>query len=151
MEQDVTSLLRRLINSGPRWVRAAVISSIVIGLFLQIVVKLTAPRLPIIYNISSSTLNSLAWYEWAIIGCMLAFPSAFMWRMIKLVLRIPHSNREKAEEYIEIMKLGLKEGGLSAIDERFYWRSMMSKLMDLFNVGADPPSARRVFEEIQSD
>ena len=67
--------------------------------------------------------------------------------MLKRLIRLPPSNRERAEEYMDIMKLGVREAGLSATDQKFFWRSVMSKLMESFNVGVSPPPAVQVLEE----
>jgi hypothetical protein len=50
---------------------------------------------------------------------------------------------------MDIMKLGVREAGLSATDQKFFWRSVMSKLMESFNVGVSPPPAVQVLEEIR--
>jgi hypothetical protein len=141
MEHDVASLFRKLLNSGPRWVRYSAAAALIIGVFLQTVVKS--------YPDVLARFALITKWEWVVVGLVISFPPAFLWQILKKLMRLPLSNRERAEEYIDIMTLGMREAGLSASDQKFFWRSAMSKLMESFNVGASPPPAIKVLEEIR--
>ena len=129
MEHDVASLFRKLLNSGPRWVRYSAAAALIIGVFLQTVVKS--------YPDVLARFALITKWEWVVVGLVISFPPAFLWQILKKLMRLPLSNRERAEEYIDIMTLGMREAGLSAS-----FASLYVDMTRAFNEGTIKPNGR---------
>jgi hypothetical protein len=130
---------RKLLNICPRWVRVCVPASVLVGACLNVLAKLFNGGFTNMLN-----LQNLSLYDWPLIGCVLVFPAAFVWRQYTGAMNSP---LDRAEEYVRIIKLGMREAELSKTDKKFVWRSMMLKLVQDFQVSASPPPVHEIISQ----
>ena len=88
-------------------------------------------------------------WGWPLLGMALVFPPVGLWKLIARPMLGINSEADRAREYIGVIKLAMNEANLSRTDQRFYWRSVFTKLAEEFRVGAPPPSAAAMVEEVQ--
>jgi hypothetical protein len=103
---------------------------------------------PIIQSHLSGIVNiaSIGQFQWLMIGFPLAMPVAFAWHTWR-VRFWGATALEKAEEYIAVLKLGVREANLPKAQQNLYWNAALSRLARDFSVGSMPPGPEAVVQE----
>ena len=128
--KDLSEWWRQISEYLPPWARVTFLSSVPIGEGLHQLANLLHP---------SIDYAAVSEWGWPIFGMFIAFPPVFLWRIFgRRILRVPDTF-EMAQEYILIIKMALKEAGLSKTEQQFQWRAVIQKLADEIRVGVKPP------------
>jgi hypothetical protein len=92
---------------------------------------------------------SVAPWDWAIFGMFICFPPVWLWRTGQRIWAGGTNNYDRAQQYISIIKLAMKEAKLSRTEQMFQWRAVFAKLANEFRVGAAPPSGDALAAQAQ--
>lgn len=146
MTIDTSLLWRKVLVAVPRWVRHALVASIIVGECLHVIAKVLAP----VVNTDAKSivdLSAVAAHEWPLLGMIVTMPVAFCWHMILQRAR-GQTPFERAEEYIAILKIAAAAASLSGPQAKFFWNSALAKLANEFSVGSEPPNPKTLGTEI---
>ena len=149
MTVDFALTSRTLLNLAPRWVRVALLASVVVGMCAKVAHKVFEPALKgVLRGIADvSALDDMGWLA---VGLTLTFPVVWFWRLVTRADQ-RRGPKERAEEFIETMKRAMDEADLPAADRKFYWRSVFGKLADSFKIDAEVPRASEIAVAVDTE
>ena len=143
---DTSLLWRKMLAIAPRWVRFALVGSIVMGECVRVLAKVLAPMIDA-HTRTIVDFSAVTVYEWPLLGILVTMPVAFSWHVLGKHFR-GETPFERAEEYISIMKMAAAAASLSSTQAKFFWHSALGKLAAEFSVGSAPPDPKSLGAEI---
>jgi hypothetical protein len=137
---DMTLIARRCMALLPAWARVTLIGSAIAGECLRSVVTLFRPALDKDLD-GVVNVRDFPVYGWWFLGILICFPSVWFFRFLRRLFQPRLSPYERAEEYIAIIKLALRESGLSRAEAQFQWRSVLEGLAKSFALDSELTNA----------
>jgi len=125
---------RKISDTLPPLIRNTIIVSFVFGEGLHDIVGILE-----IDNDWHINLDAPGYWGWTLIAMVVLFPFVAIWAVVIRPWLGLNSAYDRAEEYIRIMKMAMREAQMTKAEQKYQWRAAMQKLADDFKVYAQPP------------